>query len=55
MTTINNQYTASAPYAGGWRSADREDLAELYELDGAAADAICQELRRLEEVEEESV
>lgn len=49
MTSINNQYTASALYAGGWRSADRDGLQMAYDLTEAEADQLCQELAQLED------
>lgn len=41
--------SAAALYDGGWRSDDREDLISEYELTEDEADALCEELKRLED------
>lgn len=52
MMTINNQYSASALYEGGWRSADRSGLRMAYDLTEAEADQLCDELAALEDERE---
>ena len=40
--------SAAALYDGGWRSDDREELIEEYQLSGDEADAICEKLKEYE-------
>lgn len=41
--------SAAALYDGGWRSDDREELIEEYQLSEDEADAICEKLKEYEE------
>lgn len=45
---INDQFSASSLYAGGWRASDYEDLKEEYALTDEEATSICAELVALE-------
>ena len=42
------QSSAAALFDGGWRSSDRDQLIEEYELTPDETDAICAELDRME-------
>lgn len=46
--TMNDQYRAASLYDGGWRSEDRDDLIDEYDLTEDEADAICAELSAIE-------
>lgn len=48
---MNNQYSASSLYAGGWRAADRDEIMEEYSLSAAEADKIAKELAEIEAAE----
>lgn len=43
------QRAASNLYDGGWRAEDRDQLIKEYELTEEEADAICEELAKIEE------
>ena len=43
---------AAALYDGGWRAEDRDELVAEYDLSEEEADAICEDLRRMDEKED---
>lgn len=43
--------SAAALYDGGWRAEDRDELVAEYNLSEEEADAICEDLRRMDEKE----
>lgn len=43
--------SATALYDGGWRAEDRDELVAEYNLSEEEADAICEDLRRMDEKE----
>ena len=45
------EYSAASLFDGGWRSKDREELISFYDLETEEADEICEELKRIEEVQ----
>lgn len=49
--TMDNQYRAASLYDAGWRSEDRDDLIDEYDLTEDEADAICEELSAIESEE----
>lgn len=44
--------SAAALYDGGWRAEDRDELVAEYDLSEEDADAICEDLRRMDEKED---
>mgnify|MGYP001363885076 CR=1 FL=1 len=47
--------SAAALYDGGWRSTDKEQMMDEYDLEEQEAEAICNELEKMEaEIEAES-
>ena len=47
--------SAAALYDGGWRAEDRDELVAEYDLSEEEADAICEDLRRMDEKEDRSM
>lgn len=43
--------SAAVLYDGGWRAEDRDELVAEYDLSEEEADAICEDLRRMDEKE----
>lgn len=46
--TMSNQYGAAALYDGGWRSPDKKELMNEYELTEGEVEEICEELKSYE-------
>ena len=49
MNNADIERMAAALYDGGWRDTDFEELAEEFDLTDEEAEAICDELLRIEE------
>ena len=45
----DTQHSAAALYDGGWTSADSDQLMQEYALTQDEADALCTELKRIED------
>lgn len=53
MMNKNNQYRAAALYAGGWRAEDMNEIQAEYNYTPEDAAEVCEELKALEEQEED--